>query len=113
MAKRNRRSEAIRLLERALALAPRCLAAFEAFAQDLGQRDHVGLQGLLARIGEKLADQARRPIGVLADLHHVGEGLVAGPVAQQQQVAEADHGGQQIVEVVCDAAGELADRLKA
>jgi hypothetical protein len=44
-------------------------------------------------------------------VHDVGEGLVARPVAQQQQVREADHGGQQVVEVVGDAAGELADRL--
>ena len=34
-----------------------------------------------------------------------------GAAAQQQQVAEADHRGQQIVEVVRDAAGQLADRL--
>jgi hypothetical protein len=32
-------------------------------------------------------------------------------VTHQQQVAEADHRGQQVVEVVGDAAGELADRL--
>ena len=35
-----------------------------------------------------------------------------GAVAQQQQVAEADHRRQQIVEVVRDAAGELAHRLE-
>ena len=32
-------------------------------------------------------------------------------MAQQQQVGEADHRGQQVVEVVRDAAGQLADRL--
>ena len=36
-------------------------------------------------------------------------GVVLQPLAQQLQVAE--HGGQQIVEVVGDPAGELADRL--
>src|SRR3546814_1398096 len=35
----------------------------------------------------------------------------ARPVAQQQQVGKADHRRQQVVEVVGDAAGELADRL--
>ena len=39
------------------------------------------------------------------------ERLVARLVAQQQQIAEADHRGQQVVEVVGDAAGQLADRL--
>ena len=32
-------------------------------------------------------------------------------MAQQQEIAEADHRGQQVVEIVRDAAGELADRL--
>ena len=34
-------------------------------------------------------------------------------MAQQQQIAEADHGRQQVVEVVGDAAGELAEGLEA
>ena len=77
------------------------------------QRDHPRLQGLLAREGEQLAHQVGGAVGVLLDLHDVGEGLVARPVAQQQQIAEADHRRQQIVEVMGDAAGELADRLQA
>ncbi len=36
---------------------------------------------------------------------------IARPEAQQQQIAEADHGGEQIVEVMRHAAGELAHRL--
>src|SRR3546814_13946926 len=69
------------------------------------------LQGLLARKGKKLAHQVGGAVGVLLDLHDVGERLVARPVAQQQQVGKADHRRQQVVEVVGDAAGELADRL--
>ena len=69
------------------------------------------LQRLLAREGEQLAHEVGGAVGVLLDLHDVGEGLVARLVAQQQQVAEADHRRQQVVEVVGDAAGELADRL--
>ena len=87
-------------------------------AQQMRQLDqHVGdvedarLQGLLAREGQELAHQIGGAVGVLLDLHDVGEGRVARPEAHQQEVAEADHRRQQVVEIVRDAAGELADRL--
>ena len=70
-----------------------------------------GCRRLLAREGQQLAHQVGGAVGVLLDLHDVGEGRIARPEAQQQQIAEADHRGQQIVEVVRDAAGELAHRL--
>ena len=83
--------------------------------RELGQRvgdvEHLGLQGLLAREGEELAHEVRRAVGVLPDLHDIGKRRIARLVAQQQQVAEADHRGQQVVEVVRDAAGKLADGL--
>src|SRR3546814_16732649 len=75
--------------------------------QDVGQVQQARLQGLLARKGKKLAHQVGGAVGVLLDLHDVGERLVARPVAQQQQVGKADHRRQQVVEVVGDAAGEL------
>ncbi len=81
------------------------------FRQHVGHLQHARLQGLLAREGEQLAHQVGGAVGVLLDLHDVGERLVAGAVAQQQQVAEADHRGQQVVEIVRDAAGQQADRL--
>ncbi len=79
--------------------------------QHVGDAEDAGLQGLLAREGQELAHQVRGAVGVLLDLHDVGEGRVARPEAQQQQVAEADHRRQQVVEVVRHAAGELAHRL--
>ena len=79
--------------------------------QHVGDVEDARLQGLLAREGQQLAHEVGGAVGVLLDLHDVGERLVARPVAQQQQIAEADHRGQQVVEVVGDAAGQLADRL--
>src|SRR4030095_16434284 len=92
-------------------LADQAAQQVRQLGQDVRDVDDARLQGLLAREGEQLAHQVGGAVGILLDLHDVGEGLVAGAVAHQQQVAEADHGGQQVVEVVGDAAGELADRL--
>ncbi len=81
------------------------------FTQNVGHVEDARLQGLLAREGQQLAHQVGGAVGVLLDLHDVGEGLVAGAVPEQQQVTEADHRGQQVVEVVGDAAGEETHRL--
>ena len=73
--------------------------------------EHLRPQRLPPREGQKLADQAGGPVGVLLDVHDVLEGRVARPVVGEQEVGEADDRGQHVVEVVRDAAGELADRL--
>ena len=69
------------------------------------------LQGLLAREREQLAHQPRGAHRVLPHLVDLGERRIAGRVAHQQQIAIADDRLEQIVEVVRDAARELADRL--
>ena len=92
-------------------LADQAAQQVRQLGQHVGDVEHPRLQALLAREGEQLAHQVGGAVGVLLDLHDVGEGLVARPVAQQQEVAEADHRRQQVVEVVGDAAGELAHRL--
>ena len=79
--------------------------------QRIADIDDLGPQGLAAREGQQLPDQIGRPIGVLLDLHDIGEGIILRPVAGQQQVAETDDGGQQIVEIMGDAAGQLPHRL--
>ncbi len=79
--------------------------------QHVGDVEDARLQALLARERQELAHEVRGAVGVLLDLHDVGEGRIARPEAQQQKIAEADHRGQQIVEVVRHAAGELAHRL--
>ncbi len=81
------------------------------FRQHVGELQHLRAQRLPAREREQLPHQPRRAIGVLADLHDVLERRVGRPVVDQQKVGIADDRGQHVVEVVRDAAGELADRL--
>ena len=76
--------------------------------QPLGKIDHARLQHLPPREGEQLAGEA------LAALRRVGDGveqlqllLVADVAAQPVHAAADDH--EQVVEVVGDAAGQLAD----
>ena len=79
--------------------------------QHVAERQHLRPQRLPAREGEQLPHQAGGAVGVLLDVHDVLEGRVARPVVGEQEVGEADDRRQHIVEVVRDAAGELADRL--
>ena len=81
------------------------------FIQDIGDVENARLQGLLPREGQQLPHEIGGAVGVLLDLHNVGEGWVARRRAQQQQIAEPDHCRQQIVEIVRHAAGELTDGL--
>ena len=64
----------------------------------------------VAREGEQLAGEARRAVAV-DDLLNVVIVDVAGRMAHQHEVAMADDGGQDIVEIMRDAARELADGL--
>ena len=79
--------------------------------EHLAELDDARPQRLPARESQQLPHQPGRAVGVLLDVHDVLEGRVGRPVAGEQQVGEADDGGQHVVEVVRDAAGELADRL--
>ena len=81
------------------------------FADHVAQRQHLGLHGLLAREGQKLAHQRRRAQRVLVDLVDLLERGIARLMAHQEEFAIADDDGQQIVEVMRHAAGELAHRL--
>ena len=73
--------------------------------------EHLRPQGLPAREGKQLAHQARRPVGVVLDLHDVLEGRVGRAVVGEEKVRVADDRLQHVVEVVRDAAGELPDGL--
>ena len=81
------------------------------FRQHVGELQHLRAQRLAPREREQLTHQTRRAIGVLADLHDVLERGIGRPVVDQQQIRIADDRGQNVVEVMRDAAGELADRL--
>ena len=79
------------------------------FQDDLVQIDHARLQRLLSREGQQAAHEIGAAIGGLqGDLGGLaGARVCAGPFGQHVQIAD-DH-GQEIVEVVGDAAGQLAD----
>ncbi len=81
------------------------------FGEHVGELQHLGPQRLAAREGEQLPHQAGGPVGVLLDLHDVLERRIGRPVVREQQVGIAEDGGQHVVEVVRDAARELADGL--
>ena len=79
--------------------------------QHLAEIEHLRAQRLLAREGEQMPHQARGPVGVLLDLHDVGERRIGRLVGVEQEVGRHHDGGEHIVEIVGDAAGELADEL--
>ena len=80
-------------------------------ADQRGEVDELGLQRLAAREGEQLRGEDRGVLGGLDD--GFGEALAAlvGEVVAAEDVGRALDDGQEIVEVVRDAAGQLAERL--
>ena len=78
----------------------------------LVEPEHLRLEHLAAAEGEKLRSEFRGPVGRAPDL--LGGVMVAllGPVALEDQLAVARDRGQEVVEVVRDAAGQPADRLQ-
>ena len=66
-----------------------------------------------AREGEELAHEPGRALGRAQDLAHllVDARVWRRPPDEREQRVAGDH-GQQVVEVVRDAAGELADRVE-
>jgi hypothetical protein len=73
--------------------------------------DHLGLERLAAGEGEQLPGQRRGPARRLD--HRLGEAdsLLLGDAGPAQHVGRALDDGQEIVEIMGDAAGELAERL--
>jgi hypothetical protein len=59
----------------------------------MGHLKALGLQRLLARERHQLAHQGGPSIGVLFDLHDIGERLLSWPITLQEKIAEADHRG--------------------
>jgi hypothetical protein len=79
--------------------------------QDGAQVESLGEHALLAGECEELSHEAGRAIHVLADLDEIRVLRVARVMAQQEQVRMAGDGSQEVVEVVRDAARELAKGL--
>ena len=92
-------------------LAEQPLEQMRHFGHDVGQLEDLRAQRLLARESEQLPGQPGGAVRVRLDLLDVVIVAVAGRVAHHHQVAMAHDRGQDVVEVVRHAAGELADRL--
>ena len=92
-------------------LAEQALQQVRHFGHHVGQLEHLRPECLLAREGEQLPRQAGGAVRVRLDLLDVVIVAVAGRVPHQHQVAVPDDRGQDVVEIVGDAAGELADDL--
>ena len=74
--------------------------------------DGLDLERVLAGIGEKPIDQGDRALRRFARGGEIAlDALVRLTQSQHRQVDIAEDGGEQVVEVVRDAAGEPADRL--
>ena len=71
------------------------------------------LQDLAAAEGEELAGQLGRPLAGALDLLDLAPFGIVRVEAGEEQLAVAGDDGDQVVEVVGDAAGELAHRLHA
>ena len=80
-------------------------------AQCFAEIEHLRTQGLLARERQQLPHKRGRAIGVLLDLHDVLKGRIGRLVRVQQEVGRHHDGGEDIVEIVGDAARQLADGL--
>lgn len=82
------------------------------FGNDTGEVDNVGLVDLGAGEGEEAADEVGTALGSELGLAHVlgGEGVVAEKWTEEVEVADDD--GKQVVEVVGDTAGEVAETLE-
>ncbi len=92
-------------------LADRSVEQVDHAADQRVDVDHLGLQRLASGEGEQLAGQRR---GARRGLdHRLGEAdpLVLGEARPAQHVGRALDHGQEIVEIVSDAAGQLAERL--
>ncbi len=81
--------------------------------EDLVDVHQLRLQHLAPREGEELAGERRRAIGGLQDLLDVLARPRVGELLVEGKRGEAANRGQQIIEVVGDAAGESPHRLHA
>ncbi len=73
--------------------------------------DDLGLEDLATAEREQLLGQGRGPVRRAVDLIHVLAPGVIGRQIGEEQVGVSADGGEDVVEVVGDAAGEPADRL--
>ena len=73
--------------------------------------EETRLEDLLAAEREQLARDRGRPLDCAPDFFDVGPRLVIRGDGGERELGVADHGGQRVVQIVRDAAGESPDRL--
>jgi hypothetical protein len=78
---------------------------------DGGRLDEPGLDGRLPAHGEELLGEGGRPLGRLVDQGHVAPRRILGSEPVEQERGAAPDHGQEVVEVVGEAAGQPPDRL--
>ena len=93
------------------ALADQPLEQHVQVVNHLAEVDDLRAQRLLARERQQVAHQRGGAVGVLPDLDDVLERRVGRLVRVHQEVRRHHDGAEHVVEVVRDAAGELADQL--
>ena len=93
------------------AIADQAVQQMRKISQRIPKVDRTHLQRLLAGKCQQLTDQSGCAIGVLRDLSQICVILIAFAMPQHEKVAMTRYGGQQIVEIMSDAAGQLTDRL--
>src|SRR5205085_9982211 len=77
----------------------------------LGGVEALRRERLAPREGEELAGQPRRPVDRIADRLQVPPLAVVGDPGAADQVDRGADDGEEVVEIVGDAAGQLPDRL--
>ena len=80
-------------------------------ADDVAEAQHADGENLLAAERQQLAREAGGALGRVADLLHVAEARIRLGQALRDEAGEAEDCRQQVVEIVGDASGQLADRL--
>ena len=81
-------------------------------AHQLGKVGRLGLERLATGEGKQALGQRRTALGALRRAVDQAFDRGVGRQALAQELEVAQHGGQQVVEVVRHAAGELADRFQ-
>src|SRR5438128_2237138 len=92
-------------------LAKQAAQHFVHVSDDSVEIQHAGLKDLFAAEGQELARQRSRAGGSLLDLFCVQVEAFGGRKLFQEQVGVANDSGEDVVEIVGDAAGELANGL--
>ena len=107
----DRRQVVVHLERERVVGAERLLQQGGEVADDVAQAERLGLRVLLPAEGEELLGDPRGAAGGLDHLLQVARGRVIRVEAAEGHVAEAEHRGHHVVDLVGHAAGQLAHGL--